>query len=85
MYVGRLLLSLPWTQERIITGGIKLLENQADMTFQNNCYGIVLSDPVFNIKCYESNSITGIPLNFEAIIENPDFVFTAILSDVVNI
>lgn len=40
-------------------GGIKLLENQADMTFQNNCYGIVLTDPVFNIKCYELHDCIG--------------------------
>jgi isopentenyl diphosphate isomerase/L-lactate dehydrogenase-like FMN-dependent dehydrogenase len=40
-------------------GGIKLLENQADMTFQNNCCGIILSDPVFNIKCYELHHCIG--------------------------
>lgn len=40
-------------------GGIGLLENQSDLTFQRNFCGNLFYDPVFNIKCYNEHKCVG--------------------------
>jgi len=40
-------------------GGIGLLENQSDLTFQRNFCGNLFYDPVFNIKCYKEKNCVG--------------------------
>jgi isopentenyl diphosphate isomerase/L-lactate dehydrogenase-like FMN-dependent dehydrogenase len=40
-------------------GGIGLLENQSDLTFQRNFCGNLFYDPVFNIKCYNEKKCVG--------------------------
>ena len=40
-------------------GGLLLLENQADDTWQWNFCGNILADPVFNIKCYQKYGCIG--------------------------
>jgi isopentenyl diphosphate isomerase/L-lactate dehydrogenase-like FMN-dependent dehydrogenase len=40
-------------------GGIGLLENQSDLTFQRNFCGNLFHDPVFNIKCYKEKKCVG--------------------------
>jgi len=40
-------------------GGVGLLENQSDLTFQRNFCGNLFYDPVFNIKCYKEKKCVG--------------------------
>jgi isopentenyl diphosphate isomerase/L-lactate dehydrogenase-like FMN-dependent dehydrogenase len=40
-------------------GGVGLLENQSDLTFQRNFCGNLFYDPVFNIKCYNEKKCVG--------------------------
>ena len=41
-------------------GGVGLLEDQSDLTFQRNFCGNLFYDPVFNIKCYKEKKCVGI-------------------------
>lgn len=40
-------------------GGIGIIENKSDLTFDRNFCGNILADPVFNIKCYREKKCVG--------------------------
>jgi hypothetical protein len=54
-------------------GGLLLLENQADDTWQWNFCGNILGDPVFNIKCYQKYGCIGTK-NMDTIIQAAQYL-----------